>query len=425
MMPRLLLLLPSTTYRTQAFMTAARRLGVEVTAASDREQVFSSRYPNEMLPLNFNDPEDATRTVRQFAEHCPIDAVVGVDDATAVLAATLSAALSLPHNSVAAVTSAKNKFQMRDVLRRHGLLVPRFARFSLDDDWGATTSVVTHTIGFPCVIKPIALSASRGVIRADDEKEFIAALCRVEEILQMDALNESPESAATRRVLVESFIPGREVALEGLLVQGQLHVLALFDKPDPLDGPFFEETIYVTPSRLSADVQVAIADTTARAAQALGLQEGPLHAELRLNEAGMWVIEVNPRSIGGRCSKVLRFGATMALEEIILRHALRMEMGSLERERQPAGVMMIPIPRAGVLKEVRGQSNAKAVCGIEDIDITVHRGQELKPYPEGVPPYLGFIFARGETPAFVETALREAHRRLEFVVAVSKRKQRR
>jgi biotin carboxylase len=266
---------------------------------------------------------------------------------------------------------------------------------------------------YPCVVKPLMLSASRGVIRADDEGQFVGAVRRLEAILR------TPDAAAlgdiARQVLVEAFIPGREVALEGLLVRGELHVLALFDKPDPLDGPFFEETIYVTPSRLPAPVQAEIASCTARAARALGLQDGPVHAELRVNRRGPSVIEVAARSIGGLCSRTLRFGTGLSLEELILRHALGMGIPSLERERQAAGVMMIPIPRAGVLKEVRGQAEARSVPGIEEIAITAHAGEDLVPLPEGAR-YLGFIFARAESPERVEAALREAHRRLEFIV---------
>ncbi len=214
---------------------------------------------------------------------------------------------------------------------------------------------------------------------------------------------------------MEGFIPGREVALEGLLVKGALQVLALFDKPDPLDGPFFEETIYVTPSRLPAATQTAIADLTAWAARALGLREGPLHAEFRVNDSGPWMVEIAARSIGGLCSRTLRFGTGLTLEELILRHALGIEIETLERERQPAGVMMIPIPRGGVLEEVRGLEAAKAVPGIEDIAITIHLGQKVVPLPEGSR-YLGFIFARAETPERVEAALREAHGRLDFSI---------
>jgi biotin carboxylase len=286
---------------------------------------------------------------------------------------------------------------------------PAYTRFTVTDDPAAAAG----RVAYPCVLKPTVLAASRGVIRADTPAEFVAAFGRIRAILATPEVAALGEGAA--EILVEGFVPGPEVALEGLLQSGALRVLALFDKPDPLDGPFFEETIYVTPSRLPAAVQAAIAETSARAAAALGLREGPIHAELRVNEAGVWLIELAARSIGGLCSRTLRFGTGMSLEEIILRHALGLDIATLERERPAAGVMMIPIPRPGVLGEVRGQEAAEAVPGIEAVAITAHRGQELVPLPEGSR-YLGFIFARGDRPEQVEAALREAHRRLEFEI---------
>jgi hypothetical protein len=234
--------------------------------------------------------------------------------------------------------------------------------------------------------------------------EFVAAVQRIARIL-------AGAGDTSRTLLAEEFVPGAEVALEGLLVGGALQTLALFDKPDPLDGPFFEETIYVTPSRLPAAVQAELATVTARAAAALGLREGPVHAELRVGPRGPRVIEVAARSIGGLCSRALRFGTGMTLEELILRHALGRKIESYERERRPAGVMMLPIPRAGRLRAVTGTEAARAVPGIEEIVITTHRGQELVPLPEGWQ-YLGFVFARAQTPEAVEQALRAAHARL-------------
>ena len=264
------------------------------------------------------------------------------------------------------------------------------------------------------------LSASRGVIRADNAQSFLSARERLRAILT------DPETAAAcgdraRQYLIEEFIPGYEVALEGLVVNRRLHVLAIFDKPDPLDGPFFEETIYLTPSSVPAGLQSAIKACADRAVRALGISDGPIHAELRYNERGPWLIELAARPIGGRCSAVLKFGEGgrgkgVTLEEIILRHVLGMPIPTLQRERLAAGVMMIPIPGAGTLREVRGVDEAKRVPLVEDVQITAHRGERLIPFPEGSR-YPGFIFARGETPAVVEAALRDAHRRLEFVLA--------
>jgi biotin carboxylase len=408
-MPRILLLIPTTNYRTEAFLDGARRLEVDVTIASEQPNTLGEQNPAGLLTLDFRDPEAAARRAVEFARRHRIDAVVGVDDQTTVQAAVIAEALSLPHNPPASVLASRNKYRMRQHLRQQGVPVPRFACFSIDED----PASVAVQVPYPCVVKPLVLSASRGVIRADDAAGFVAAFRRLAAILRTPEIATFGEDA--RQVLVESFIPGQEIALEGLLIQGELRVLCLFDKPDPLDGPFFEETLYVTPSRLPASVQASVSDVTAQAARALGLQEGPIHAELRVNEEGPWVIEVNPRSIGGRCSRVLRFGARMSLEEIILRQALRMEIPSLEREPQPAGVMMVPIPRGGVLREVRGREEARTVPGVEEVMITAHRGQRLVPLPEGAS-YLGFLFARADTPERVEMALREAHRRLEFVI---------
>lgn len=391
-------------------MEAAQRLNVEVVVASEEASTLADKNPARLLTLNFLQPDEAARHVAEFAKWYPIDAVVGVDDDTAVAAAAIAAALGLPHNSVEAAYAARNKHRMHELLDRAGVPAPRFTLFSLDDD----PAILARQVEYPCVLKPTFLAASRGVIRANTEAEFVAAFRRIGAILS-DPEVAAKGGPAARQVLVESYVPGAEVALEGLLLRGELRILALFDKPDPLEGPYFEETMYVTPSRLPAAAQLEIADCTARAADALGLQEGPIHAELRLNEEGPWVIEIAARSIGGLCSRTLRFGTGLSLEDLILRHALGLELESLERERRAAGVMMIPIPRAGVLKEVRGLEAAKAVPHIEDITISAYIGQPLVPLPEGSR-YLGFIFSRAETPEEVEAALREAHRRSEFII---------
>jgi formate-dependent phosphoribosylglycinamide formyltransferase (GAR transformylase) len=409
-MQRLLLLMTTTTYRAQAFLDAARRLNVPVTVGSERSQALAAVNPSGHLMLNFSAPEEATHTIVQFAKAYPIGGVAAADDDGVILAAMASSALGLTHNPVEAVAAARNKYRMRQILSDVGIPCPRFWRFCIDDDPAAMACQVEY----PCVIKPLSLSASRGVIRADDPVQFVAAYHRLVAILQRPDVAISRRRSA-REILVERFIPGAEVALEGLLTDGQLRVLALFDKPDPLDGPFFEETIYVTPSRLSCAVQHQVASCTAEVAAALGLRHGPVHAELRVNEQGPWLLEIAPRSIGGLCSRTLRFGDELSLEELLLRHALGLETEIFERERLAAGVMMIPIPKAGILEQVTGQENAKQVGGIEDIRITIPLGQEVVPLPEGSR-YLGFIFARDSTPAGVELALREAHRRLTFVI---------
>ena len=407
---RILLLLPTKTYRAEAFLSAASQLSVTVAIGSDQPQTLSELSPRKSFVIDFSKPEKATKTIVTFAQAHPIDAIVGVDDDTTVLVSMAAKALSLPHNSVESARTTRSKYQMRKVLAAAGIPSPRFELVSINAD---PAKIAKHA-NFPCVLKPLSLSASRGVIRANDPKEFAKAFRRIVSILDSSDV-KTRKDARTQQILVEDFIPGVEVALEGILIQGRLKVLAIFDKPDPLDGPFFEETLYVTPSRLPVDVQEDIISCTTRTADALGLREGPVHAELRVNDNGAWIIEIAARSIGGLCARTLRFGTGISLEELIIRHAIGMEVESLQREQQPAGVMMIPIPHAGVLREVRGKADAERVSGIEEVTISILTGQKVLPLPEGAR-YLGFIFARGNTPESVEDSLREAYCRLEFVI---------
>ena len=407
--PRVLLLLPTSTYRTTAFVEAARRLGAQLTVASERPSTFEAAQPDGLLTLDFQHPERAADAARRFATEHPIAGVVAVDDDTAVAQAAIAAALGLSGNPVAAARAARDKHQQRMLMSAAGVAVPQFSLQAIDAD----PRTLAATTRYPCVLKPLRLSASRGVIRANNPEEFVAAHTRLKRILAAPEFAGCGEWA--EQFLVEDFVPGPEVALEGLLVSGRLHVLALFDKPDPLDGPFFEETIYVTPSRLPDAAQAAIAACAQEATRALGLLHGPIHAELRWNDHDAWLIELAARPIGGRCSAALRFGADVTLEETVIRHALGMELPALERETDAAGVMMIPVPGAGVLRDVHGIDAAKRVPLIESVEITAHRGQELVPLPEGAR-YPGFIFARGDSPKAVESALRAAHAKLRFDV---------
>jgi biotin carboxylase len=407
--PRLLLLVPTTTYRTEDFVEAARRLDVELVVAAEKPNALAAALPDHLLTLPFDDPSTAAAVMREYARTRPIAAVVPVDDATSVVGAAIGEALGLRANAPAAVQATRDKEAMREALSRAGVRQPAFRVVPASAD----PRVVAAGVRYPCVLKPLVLSASRGVMRADDPDQFVAMWTRLAAILgdpDVQALGKGAE-----KILVEDFVPGVEVALEGLLTDGRLTTLAVFDKPDPLDGPFFEETIYVTPSRLPEATQEAIAECAGRAARALGLSDGPVHVELRINEAGPCLIELAARSIGGLCSRTLRFGTGMSLEEIIVRHALRWPVVSLERARPAAGVMMIPIPRGGILEGVTGLEAARAVPGIEDITISMHQGQRVVPLPEGSA-YLGFIFSRGASAADAEASLRRAHAALDFTI---------
>ena len=399
-MPRILLLMATQTYRAASFLSAAAKLDLDVVVGSERTQSLAAHNPSGHLTLDFASPERAAEEIARFGRALPLDAIVAADDDGVIPAALASAALGLRSNDVEAVRAARDKHRMREVLAAAGVAGPRFRLVSAKEN----PSRIAASLFYPCVLKPRSLSASRGVIRTDDPESFERAFGRVARILA----GEQDDA-----ILVEEFIPGNEVAVEGLLTDGTLRVLAIYDKPDPLDGPFFEETIYVTPSRWPAAVQEAAAACVQRVARELGLSHGPVHAEVRLNASGPVILEAAPRSIGGHCSRTLRFGEGVSLEELILRHALGLEVSGMERESSAAGVMMIPAPGAGILESVSGREAAAAVPGVEEVEIAIPPGQEVVPPPEGYR-YLGFIFARMAGPDAVESALREAHRRLRF-----------
>jgi len=395
---RLLLILPSATYRAPDFMAAARELGVAVTVASDRAAAMSAAMGERALTLRSSNPEVAAEAIVARAGDTPFAAIVGVDDQGVMAAALAAERLGLAHNPPLAVARTRDKAAMRQALADSNVPQPRFVLLPAGGDVPAATSET----GLPCVIKPLSLSGSRGVIRADNPRQAEAAAKRVRAI--MAAAGEPADAP----LLFESYLPGVEVAVEGLLHSGRLQLLAIFDKPDPLEGPYFEETLYVTPSRLADAAKAEIERITARAATALGLREGPIHAELRVDGQNVSVLELAARSIGGLCSRALRFGVGVSLEQLILRHALGLDADDLRRESMASGVMMIPIPRSGTLIEVAGQEQARGVPGIGGLEITIAPGRPVVALPEG-DRYLGFLFARGLTAETVEVSLREAH----------------
>jgi biotin carboxylase len=400
-----LLLTTPSSYRLPAFLEAAERLGVATTVAVDTPPALQRAGSTELL-IDFADTAAATAQIMAYAAQHSLRAVIAVDDSGGTLAAQASAALGLPHNDPGAAEAARDKFLMRTLFAQAGVPSPRFRLCNSAEDLVALATQVHY----PCVVKPLRLNGSRGVIRANNPAEFAAATERL-----ISLLRHLEGRSGSHSFLVEDYIPGFEVALEGLIEDGRLQVLALFDKPDPLEGPFFEETLYVTPSRLPEATQQAIFACAAAAAAAVGLHIGPLHAELRINEHGPWMVELAGRTIGGLCSRTLRFGSDASLEELILRQYCGLPIESLSRAGNAGGVMMIPISAAGMLKAVHGEAAAAAVAGIEEVTITAPLHYPLVPLPEG-DSYLGFLFARGEEPAQVEAALREAHGKLRFEV---------
>ena len=404
-MPRLLLMLPTRTYRTPALLAAAARCGVELTVASEEDSSVAHLNPAGFLTLPFSTPDACALPVREFSRQYPIDAVIGIDDLVVEATAVVARSLDLPHNDPDAVSGARDKKRSHQLLAAAGVACPEFVWRSFDEPGRD----LPPEFGFPAVVKPLDLSASRGVIRVDDGEQLTAAVERVEAIVADEA-----KYLAESGFLVESFVSGPEVAVEGLLRDGVLEVLAIFDKPEPLEGPYFEESIYLTPSRLSESQQAELVETSAAACLGLGLSEGAVHIELRVTGAGPVVIEVNPRAIGGLCSDVLKFGTGLTLEDLLLNHALGDRAPLPERVDRAAGVLMLSVGGGGTLERVEGIEAAEAVSGVERVAITAHPGQHLQKWPEGGA-YPGFVFASGSTVAEVERSLNAANATLTLI----------
>ncbi len=405
-MKRVLLLLPTSSYRNDDFLAAARKLGVAIVAAADYcHQLAPSWGLPPIMALHFDRPEQAADTVLREIDG-RADAVLAVDDSGVELAALLTERLGLPGNAVHAVRQVRDKLAFRQLLRKHDLPCPGFRHLPT----GADPRTPLDGLQFPVVVKARRLSASRGVIRADDSDALVRAVNWVRAIQ-----SRADRDARELGLVIEEFVPGREYALEGTLERGRLNVLALFDKPDPLDGPYFEETIYVTPSRLPHESQHRIHREVARACGAAGLVTGSIHAEMRINDRGIWMLEVAPRSIGGLCGRMLTHTLGMTLEELILRQAIgeaRPVQGA-DGANDATGVMMIPVPRRGIYLGIEGLTAAQSVPGVTGVTIAAHVGQIVAPPPDGAS-YLGFIFARANRPEDAESALRTAQRLLRF-----------
>jgi biotin carboxylase len=397
-----------TTYRAADFLGAAEAAGVDIVVGTNKAQTLAGLAPDHNLTLPFDDEGEATRRALEYSARCPVSAVLGVDDEAVLSAARVAAVLGVPHNPVAAVVATRSKVAQRRAMAAAGLPTPPFLASTRMPD----LPQVARSIGFPCVVKPASLAGSRGVLRVDEPDDLATTWDRVADIVRQ-ARREARQGMEDQRILVEGFIAGQEVALEALLDHGELRPLAFLDKPDPMDGPAFAETLFITPSRHPGPVQEAVVASARAATRALGLRDGPIHAEFRLDGGQVHLLEVAARTIGGLCSRTLTFGTGMSLEEIVLRQAGHLEVPSLDREGTAAGVFMVPVPAAGTLVGVDGLERARKVPGVVEVAITVPVGEEVKPLPEESTP-LGFLFARASGPAAVEEALRAAHAALEF-----------
>lgn len=412
-------------YQTRSFESAAKNLGVELAYVTDRCHELNDPWGDRAIAARFANPEQAAATAMEALRGKPLHAILALGDAPAVAAAYAARGLGVPFNHPAAVEACHNKLRSREVLRDAGLFNPQSQPAAPANFWFRAIPLSPEPepsllgIQYPCVLKPLSLSASQGVMRANSREEFLLAARRLRQLLEQPDLRMKTESSSLV-ALVEQYVPGIEVAIEGILLDGELKLLAIFDKPDPLEGPYFEETIYVTPSRLTGVQQSSVRRAATDAIRAIGLSHGPVHAEFRINGSGVWPIEVAPRPIGGMCAASLAFvspeqSQTITLEELILRHAIGEDISQWQREAAGSALMMIPVASTGILESVDGIEDAKSVSHITNVQITARLHDAIVAWPEGSS-YLGFIFAKAENPEAAEKALRLACSRLRFQI---------
>ncbi len=402
---RLLLISNHNSYRIAPYIKAATRLGLSVTIASEGKHSLVTEVANG-LHLDFNAPDEAVKQIVEQHNREAFSGILGSDDQTVALAARAAEALSLPHNPPQAAQCTQRKDLARASLSLAGCPVPLNCLLDL------SLPVEKQMAGlpWPCVLKPLAMSASRGVIRADNEQQFLDA-CQTLRPILASAANEFEQS----HILIEAYIDGIEIAYEGYLDNGKLHTITVFDKPDPLVGPYFEETIYVTPSSLNDKLLAKLEDILQKACDAYQLRTGPVHAECRIDrDNNIWILEIASRTIGGDCARVLD-SENFNIEELAILLATGQPV-SVSQPDYARGVMMIPVRQKGLLKRVEGLLAARNTEHIDKVDIIIRQGHELIPLPEGNQ-YLGYIFAHAETTDKVVAAIRQAYAQLNFVTS--------
>ena len=400
--PGIILIIPCSSYRTNAFIEAVKRLELEVLILTNDTQVFEGISKNSIISLNFNHWTERITEIRLWSSKNNLTSVIGVDEESVMIAAEISKELGIVHNSIESVKKTRNKFLLRTCLKNNNLPSPWFNRFAIKED----PKKLIKKINYPCVLKPTFLSASQGVIRVDNKSDFIEGFKMLKELLARHEISRRNKEQSNW-ILIEEYIPGKEISIEGLVLNGKLKPLTLFDKPEPLEGPTFPETFFITPSKLENKTQVILFELAQQVIEALGIKHGPVHIEARINVEGIFILECAVRSIGGLCSKILQFSGGISLEELIIRSSLGRNVEKVQKNSKAKGIMIMPVIHGGVLKEIKGREKALSVKGITGLETTVTKGERLEPLPKEAK-YPGFIFAEGRNQDAVENSLRKA-----------------
>lgn len=367
-------------------LTAARQLGLRPTTVAVQP------------------PEQAIEQALRLHEQTSIGAVLGYEEDATLTVAHIAAALGLPAHPVAAAEAALDKPMMKQRFAAAGIPAADFIVAADEDEAVAWAEAG----GYPVVVKPCRGSASQGVIRANDEHTLRQAYRRLRRIIRDHELDNGGRPPSAH--LVERYLPGSELSCELLLQYGAPEVITEFGKPLPLTGPYFEESIYLTPPALGAALRREVHELSMAAAKALGFYHGPAHCEIRLTPDGPKVLEIAGRLLGGACAGSFRDRLGEDLDALLLRSALgeRITLPAPADDAPTVGALMIPVPGEGRVVAVRGDDGARRVPGVRDVSLQTEPGEIVVPFPEQACYAVGFVSASGPDEAAVVGSLGQA-----------------
>ena len=371
-MKKLLLVIPENSYKSNDFVFAAEKLGIDFMIITDSEQV-SSKFSDTVI-INKFDAELNKNNIKKLKD---VTHVLPVDHSALKFSGYLVDLLEVKGNKLESINLSMNKYESRKIfnslldIKANNEIIKNIDDINIFINKNGTS-----------VLKPNYGTASKSVLKINNVEKNKE---QIEKLMQ-DCFDQD--------LVIEEYIDGKEYALEGTIINSELKKIVIFDKPVEYKHPYFEESIYITPSELSSEAEKRVVSIVDKACKKIGLEDGPVHVEFKINENQIFIIEINPRMIGGLCSRCLSFGLfKVSLEEIILHAFMNNELKNIELLNNYVGVLMIPTPKSGKFISIN-KKELENIQNISNVEITVPEGSDLLEPPYG-DKYLGFAFSQG------------------------------
>ena len=381
-MKKLLLVIPENSYKSNDFVTSAEKLDLDFLVITDSQQV-SGQFSDTVIIHSFDEElENDVKEKLQDVTH-----ILPVDHSALKFSAYLVDLLKAKGNNTKSINTAMNKFESRKIFNSISEIKIQNAIVKKIED----IEIFINENG-TSVLKPIYGTASKSVIKVESFQENKA---EVEKLMQ---------DCSDQDLIIEEFVDGSEYALEGNLINSELNKIVIFDKPINYKEPYFEESIYIAPTEIPDKTQKEIVNLIGKACKKLGLENGPVHVEFKIHNKEIFIIEINPRMIGGLCSRCLSFGLfKTSLEEIALHAFLNNELKSIDLLSNFVGVLMIPTPISGKFISIN-KNELESIPNVSGVEITVSENSNLLEPPFG-DKYLGFVFSQGDSKEKVMESL--------------------